>query len=161
MQAGRLALQLEDVDLAEVAKNAVEALAEDLHIAGCAVSQRTTPVVGRWDRSPLEQVVTNLLANALKFGAGKPIEVVVDRTDGIGRLTVIDHGIGIPPDRLPHVFERFERAVSARRYGGLGLGLYIVRSVVSALGGSVRAASAGTGTGATLVVELPCIGPPS
>jgi signal transduction histidine kinase len=71
---------------------------------------------------------------------------------------VQDHGIGIPTDRLPHIFGRFERAVSAREYGGLGLGLYIVHEIVSALGGSVRVDST-PGVGTRFTVYLPCSGP--
>jgi signal transduction histidine kinase len=73
---------------------------------------------------------------------------------------VRDHGIGIPPDRLKHIFGRFERAVSTRSYGGLGLGLYIARSFVETLGGSIRAESM-PGSGATFTVELPSAGPQS
>ncbi|MFY0571300.1 ATP-binding protein [Archangium lansingense] len=67
--------------------------------------------MGRWDRSRLEQVITNLQANAIKFGDHKPVELSVTSDNGIARLTVRDHGIGIAPDRLPHVFERFVRSV--------------------------------------------------
>lgn len=99
-------------------------------------------------------MATNLLANAIKFGDGKPIEAAVELVDGRARLTVRDHGIGILPDRLPRIFERFERAVSARQYGGLGLGLYIVKSIVDALGGSVVVDST-VGEGSLFTVELP------
>jgi signal transduction histidine kinase len=116
------------------------------------------PVVGQWDRTRLEQVVTNLLSNATRFGAGKPIELTVESFDDVARLTVTDHGIGIPADRLPRIFERFERAVSIREYGGLGLGLYIVREIVRALGGMIRVDSK-VGTGSTFTVELPRTGP--
>jgi signal transduction histidine kinase len=121
------------------------------------VSLHVVPLVGRWDKSALDQVVTNLMSNALKFGAGKPIEITTGGADGVAKLVVTDHGIGIPSDRLQHIFERFERAVSARQYGGLGLGLYIARAIiVDAFGGSIQAASAGPGAGATFTVELPC-----
>jgi signal transduction histidine kinase len=70
---------------------------------------------------------------------------------------VTDHGIGIASDRLPHIFERYERAVSARQYGGLGLGLYIARVIVEALGGAVHATSPGPGAGATFTVDLPLV----
>ena len=112
-------------------------------------------VVGAWDRSKLEQVISNLLDNALKFGGGKPIEITVACTDGTAELVVQDQGIGIPAERLPHVFERFERAVSSRHFGGLGLGLHVVKSIVEALGGAVRAESQ-PGEGSRFTVELPC-----
>jgi signal transduction histidine kinase len=102
----------------------------------------------------IEQVVSNLLANALKYGDGKPIEVRVTRSDGWARLIVHDHGIGIGPDDLDRIFERFERAVSPRHYGGLGLGLYIARQIVEAHGGSISAHSE-PGVGSTFTVALP------
>jgi signal transduction histidine kinase len=153
--AGRLALEPDDVDLTAVVGDVLERFEGELSRTRTHVAMHTTPVVGRWDRSALDQVVTNIVANALKFGAGKPIEVTVEAVNGTARLVVTDHGIGIPSDRLPHIFERFERAVSARQYGGLGLGLYIARAIVEALGGSIEARSAGPLQGATFTIELP------
>lgn len=160
IQAGRLAFQPEQVDLVAVVREVIQCFEAELARIRCPVSLRSDrPVMGRWDRSKLEQVVTNILSNAMKFGAGQPIEITVEEAPaGTGRLVVTDHGIGIPPERLPCIFERFERAVSARTYGGLGLGLYIVRSIVEALGGSIRAESV-LGSGSTFTVELPCAGP--
>jgi signal transduction histidine kinase len=117
------------------------------------------PIVGRWDRIRLEQVVTNLLSNATRFGAGKAIELTIEQADDTARLVVTDHGIGIPPDRLPRIFERFERAVSLREYGGLGLGLYIVQEIIRAFGGTIRVESR-VGAGSTFIVELPRGGQP-
>jgi signal transduction histidine kinase len=111
-----------------------------------------------WDASRLEQVVTNLLANAIKFGPGRPIEIRARKLDGDAELVMRDHGIGIDPARLPHVFERFERAVPWTHYGGLGLGLYITRCIVQAHGGTVRAEST-VGEGTTITVRLPCAAP--
>jgi signal transduction histidine kinase len=155
IQAGHLTLQLEQVDLMAVVGDVVQQFETELAKAHCSLSVRTGPaVVGCWDRGKLEQVVANLLSNAIKFGAGKPIEVTVEAaTPRIARLVVTDHGIGIPPERLSTIFGRFERAVSAREYGGLGLGLYIVRSIVEALGGSVKVTST-PGAGSTFTVEL-------
>jgi signal transduction histidine kinase len=99
-------------------------------------------------------VVTNLLSNAIKYGLGKPIEVEIERAGAAARLRVTDHGIGMSREVADKVFQPFERGVSARHYGGLGLGLHIVRSVVGALGGSVGVQSA-PGVGSTFVVELP------
>ncbi|HZX42133.1 MAG TPA: ATP-binding protein, partial [Myxococcaceae bacterium] len=102
----------------------------------------------------LDQVVTNLVDNAIKYGDGKPIEVRLRSEPGWAVLTVSDQGIGIDPAKLDAIFARYERAVSERHYGGLGLGLYISRSVVEALGGSVSAESE-RGSGATFEVRLP------
>src|SRR5690606_28194983 len=102
----------------------------------------------------LDQVLTNLLGNALKFGAGKPVRVSVEERGARARVTVADQGIGIALEDQPRVFERFERAVSNRSFGGFGLGLWIVREFVQAHGGEVWVESA-PGAGARFVVELP------
>ncbi|MGZ3457352.1 MAG: ATP-binding protein, partial [Archangium sp.] len=111
--------------------------------------------LGQWDAFALEQVLTNLLTNAVRYGAGHPVEVGVERMAGGGaRLWVQDHGIGIAPQDVERIFGRFERAVSARHYGGLGLGLFISRQLVEAHGGRIRAES-WPGEGSRFVVELP------
>jgi signal transduction histidine kinase len=157
--AGRLHVELEDVDLSGLVREVADRFADDLSHARCALTLHADhPVIGRWDPLRLEQVVTNLLGNAIKFSAGCSIEVSVGEAAGIARLVVRDRGIGIPVDRLPYVFDRFERAVPARSYGGLGLGLYIVRGIVEALGGSIRVESV-LGEGTIFTVDLPCAGP--
>jgi len=158
IQAGKMELQLEEVDLAVVAREIVEHLREDLHNAGCALVLSLEPVRGRWDRSRLEQVVANLLSNAIKYGAGKPIELRVEADGAIARLVVADQGIGIPVERQHRIFERFERGVSSLHYSGLGLGLYIVRRVLLALDGTIKVHSQ-LGSGTTFTVELPVAGP--
>ncbi|WP_437837204.1 sensor histidine kinase [Sorangium sp. So ce1153] len=156
LHTGRLELHVEPVDMAEAVGEVLERLGGRIAQSGSPVSARAEPcVVGAWDRSKLEQVISNLLDNALKFGGGKPIEVTVARNDGTAELVVQDQGIGIPAERLPHVFGRFERAVSNRHFGGLGLGLHVVKSIVEALGGAVRAESR-PGEGSRFTVELPC-----
>ncbi|WP_373372298.1 AAA family ATPase [Sorangium atrum] len=161
IHAGRIPLHLEQVDLAAVVREAVEQCRERIEQSGSSLHVHAeAPVVGTWDRLRLEQVITNLLDNALKFGACEPISITVARRDGMAQLTVEDRGIGIPPARLARVFERFERAVSTRNYGGFGLGLYIVRRIVEALGGAVRVDST-LGAGSRFTVELPCAGPPA
>jgi signal transduction histidine kinase len=111
-------------------------------------------VTGVWDRRRLEQVVENLFSNAIKYGAGTPIQVTLHDGIDTASVEIRDHGIGIPPEKLDRVFERFERAVSARAYGGLGLGLYIARQIVEAHRGSIRVDSQ-PGRGARFTVELP------
>jgi signal transduction histidine kinase len=98
--------------------------------------------------------VTNLLANAIKYGPGHPVLLSVEGVDGRARLTVRDQGIDIAPENLQRIWGKFERAVSERHYGGLGLGLYISRQIVEALGGTVKVEST-LGQGATFIVELP------
>ena len=156
IQAGRLELVREPTDLVALAREVAALLAEDARRAGCEVvveSERPT-LVGNWDRARLEQVLTNLLSNALKYGAGAPVRIGLRPLEGRVRVDVRDRGIGISPDERGRIFERFERAVSARHYGGLGLGLYIVRRIVDAHGGHIAVESA-PGSGANFVVELP------
>ena len=155
--AGRLTLELEDVDLAQLAGEAAERQKESAAGAGSELRiEMPSPVTGRWDRSRLEQVVTNLLSNAIKFGGGKPIVIRLEPGSDRkwARMTVRDEGIGISPEDQSRIFERFERAISKQSYGGLGLGLWITRQIVDALGGRIRVESA-FGKGSTFEVELP------
>jgi predicted ATPase/signal transduction histidine kinase len=157
--ADRIDLHLEPVDLAGVVRESIERLSPQIARAACPLSLRApAPVVGLWDKDRLVQVATILLTNAFKFGKGSPIEVAVEERLGAGRLVVADHGIGIEAARLGRVFDRFERGVSADHYGGLGLGLYIAREIVTAFGGAIHAESE-AGAGSTFTVELPCAGP--
>lgn len=158
--AGRLQLELEQVDLAAVCRDVVGRLAEDAARARCEVTlSGDANALGTWDRLRLEQVVTNLLSNALKYGAGKPVELTVEGDGPHARLAVRDQGIGISPEDRERIFQRFERAASARPFGGLGLGLYIVRQIVHAHGGKIRVESS-PGEGSRFTVELPHEPPP-
>jgi signal transduction histidine kinase len=156
VQAGLFTLRREPVDLAAVVHEVAQRFGEELARARCALTVHAPgPVPGQWDRARLAQVVGHLLSNAVTFGAGKPIEVVVEELPGDQvRLVVEDHGIGIPPERLSHVFGRFERAAPVSHYGGLGLGLFLVKEIVEALQGSVSVESA-LGAGARFTVQLP------
>jgi signal transduction histidine kinase len=152
----RLELRLAEVDLVAVVRDVTERFAGSLTQNRCALELRAAePVRGRWDREKLDQVVTNLLANAMKFGAGKPIEVAIDEAAGRARLVMTDHGIGIDAESLQRIFGRFERTEAAHSYGGLGLGLYIARNIVEAHGGTIRAESR-LGEETRFIVELPC-----
>jgi PAS domain S-box-containing protein len=160
IRAGRLALEHETVDFAALLQDVVARAEADAAGAGCQLVLRAeSPVVGRWDRLRLEQVVTNLLSNALKYGAAHPVELSVLQDGSTARLTVKDHGIGIAPESQARIFQRFERAVSERHYGGFGLGLWIVRQIVESLGGEIRVESL-PGQGATFTVSLPLEAPP-
>jgi signal transduction histidine kinase len=155
ISTGRLKLELELVELPGLVREMVARFEPDAQRAGCELIVTTAePVVGNWDRLRLEQVLSNLVSNAIKYGAGKPIQVRVERAGTRARLVVCDEGIGIEPEALERIFYKFERAVSERHYGGLGLGLYVVRKIVEAMGGTVRAEST-PGQGATFTVELP------
>jgi signal transduction histidine kinase len=157
--AGKLPLKLEQVDLSELLNEVGERFARSAVEAGCELSVHTdAQVVGRWDRERLEQILVSLLSNAIKYGAGAPIEVRLARSGDSAVLTIRDEGIGIAPKDLSRIFDRFERAVPDKNYGGLGLGLYITREIVTALGGKVSAES-GQGRGASFRVELSLAGP--
>ncbi|XYI00391.1 AAA family ATPase [Sorangium sp. So ce1128] len=159
LNAGRLTLARAEVDLAALASEVVERMRPQLAASCCRTQlDLKEPVVGQWDPSRVEQVVINLLSNAMKYGAGKPILVGVRRQADRALVVVRDQGIGIAEADQGRIFERFERAVSVRNFGGLGLGLYIVRSIVASHGGSIRVQSK-LGAGATFVVELP-LNPP-
>ncbi len=151
----QIELSRSQVDLVAVAREVIQQHALEIGRTGSTVElQAVGPVAGHWDRARLEQVVSNLLGNALKFGEGRPITMRVESVDGQGTLAVTDHGIGIAPDRIARIFDRFERAVSVQSYGGLGLGLYIVESLVKAHGGAVQVESR-PGLGTTFRVTLP------
>jgi len=155
ISAGLLAVEPEELDLGNAVTEVAHDFEEALAAAGCRLEPRIEPgVVGRWDKTRIEQIATNLLANAIKFGVGKPISLTVEKQDGHAVLSVADHGIGIEPRLKERIFDRFERAVPARNYGGLGLGLFITRRVVEAHGGTVAVTGA-PGQGATFTVRLP------
>jgi PAS domain S-box-containing protein len=155
IRGGRIRLQYELVSLGEVVRNVARRLDADLIRSGSSLSVVAEEnVVGQWDRFRLEQLVTNLLSNAVKFGLGKPIQIVTRSRSGRAVLTVTDHGIGIEAAVMPRLFKPFERGVSARHYGGLGLGLHIVKMIADAMCGSVSVEST-LETGTVFTVELP------
>jgi signal transduction histidine kinase len=155
ISAGRLTLELESVDLSALARDVVESASQQLARAGCALTlYAEQPVVGTWDRLRLEQVIGNLVSNAIKYGAGAPIEIRVEARPDVALLVIRDHGIGISPADQQRIFDRFERAVSPQHFGGLGLGLFIVRQVLEAQGATIRVESQ-PGAGASFIVELP------
>ncbi len=147
--AGRLRLLLEPVDLAMLARDVVERFGSPLASASGDLN-----AVGEWDRLRLDQVVTNLVSNALKYGDGKPVAVRVEATATRARLIVEDHGVGIAEEHQARIFDRFERFASERHFGGLGLGLWISRQIVEGLGGTITVQSE-PGRGSTFVVDLP------
>ena len=153
--AGRLRLELGVVDLTAVVRDLVGRLGEEANRTHTSITvSAASPVVGMWDLIRLEQVVTNLLTNAFKFGGGKPIEIRVEDRGSIGRLVVVDHGIGIAPEDVERIFHRYEQASSSRPVGGLGLGLYIARQIIEAHGGTIRVDSQ-PGAGSMFTIDLP------
>jgi signal transduction histidine kinase len=159
ISAGQLALTPEPVDLSALVRDVCELFSERLARSECELDLHAEQsVVGRWDKLRLEQVVTNLLSNACKFGRGKPIEVSVGSHGDMAFVQVRDNGIGIPPDKQARIFERLEHVVAQRDQSGLRLGLWICRELVEAQGGKISVESE-PGVGSTFTVYLPWNGP--
>jgi len=154
---GRFELNVDEFDLADLVRECVDRMREVAKRVNCDVRLLVKgPVVGRWDRSRLDQVITNLLTNAFKYAPGKPVEVSVGVDHDSTIFSVRDHGIGIDADDQRRIFRRFERAVSNRHYGGLGLGLYIVSQIVESHGGRIEVSSQPQ-QGAEFLVRLPLV----
>jgi signal transduction histidine kinase len=156
--AGRLELVREDGDLAALVREVALRFADDAAEQGSAVEvDAPGPVRCALDPSRMDQVISNLVSNAVKYGRGEPIRVAVRAEGGRAIVEVRDGGIGIAPEHQERIFGRFERAVSSRNYAGLGLGLWIARRLVEAHGGTIRVRSA-PGAGSTFTIELPLAG---
>jgi signal transduction histidine kinase len=154
-------MELELLDLSNLVREVVSGIAAESEATGGRIQLEIPGAVwGRWDRLRLEQVVTNLVSNALKYGEGKPVSVRVERGRGTADVVVADQGIGIASGEQRLIFERFERGQAARGYGGFGLGLWITREIVAAHGGTIEVESA-TGSGSTFRVRLPLGAPGS
>jgi signal transduction histidine kinase len=152
---GRLDLHPEEIDLQTLVIDAIDLMRDSATSAGSPLLLRLhNEVVGHWDRVRLGQVVTNLISNAIKFGCGRPIEVVLDADNMRVRLDVRDSGEGIPRHEQERIFERFERATSVNRHPGLGLGLWICKQIVDACHGTISVESE-PGCGSTFSVQLP------
>jgi signal transduction histidine kinase len=155
VSARRHALVRAPADLAEIARETADTFSAPVRQQGCRIAvQAEEPVVGEWDAAQLEQVISSLLDNAVKFGSGKPVEIAVQRDGDDASVSVTDHGPGIPPNRILDIFRAFERAVSASHYGGLGLGLYIAKAIVEGHGGTLTVDNH-PGEGATFTARLP------
>jgi signal transduction histidine kinase len=153
--SGRLELHREPCDLVVLVREIVERFrADQTRGAPSIVFESDPSVVGEWDPFRIDQVASNLVVNAIRYGEGKPVHVSVHAVDQAARIIVRDDGIGIAADHKERIFERFERAVSSSNYGGLGLGLWIARQVVDAHDGGIVVDSE-LGRGATFTVTLP------
>jgi signal transduction histidine kinase/integral membrane sensor domain MASE1 len=153
--AGRFTLELERTDFAVIVHDVVARSRDQLTKSACRLSLEVdAPCIGTWDRLRLDQVVTNLVSNAAKYGAGSLIEIHLRCTGDQAVLVVRDHGIGISPEDQTRIFERFERAVSHHHFGGFGLGLWIVKQIVTALNGTITVKSE-PDAGAEFTVTVP------
>jgi CheY-like chemotaxis protein len=158
--AGKIHLEVQTIHLHEVVNTAIEAVAPTAEAKRIRMHTLLDTGIGlvRGDPNRLQQVLWNLLSNAVKFTpAGGRVQVVLERVNSHVEIVIEDTGIGIRPDFLPYVFDRFRQGdpSTTRRYGGLGLGLSIVKNLVELHGGSVRVKSAGEGQGSTFVIALP------
>ncbi|WP_170319687.1 sensor histidine kinase [Polyangium spumosum] len=152
--ASELPLTCEEVALGPLVSRIVDRIAQRPDARSLITIRVSGEPRGSWDRALLEQLVLHLVRNALTFGEGQPVAIDVSTTEGGARLVVKDRGMGIAREDQARIFDRFERAVPSTQFGGLGLGLYIVRAVAKAHGGSVRVESA-PAEGATFIVDLP------
>lgn len=158
--SGKLHLEVQSIHLHEVIESAIEAVRPPAEARQIRLTAMLDTSIGltRGDPNRLQQVLWNLLTNALKFTpTGGRVQVILERVNSHVEIVVEDSGVGIRPEFLPFVFERFRQADASttRRFGGLGLGLSIVRNLVELHGGSVRVKSPGEGQGATFIVALP------
>jgi PAS domain S-box-containing protein len=154
ISAGRLRLERQRCDLAQLAAEAVERFEDRAERAGVELALHSVAAPGIWDPLRIDQVLTNLLDNALKHAPGSRVEVGVTPIAGDAVLTVRDFGPGISPDSQARIFQQYERAAEARVFGGLGLGLWISRQIVEAHGGTISVEST-PGAGSSFMVRLP------
>jgi PAS domain S-box-containing protein len=158
--SGKVHLEVQPVYLHELVGDAIETVRQSAIAKAIRIQPLLDSHIGlvRGDPNRLQQVLWNLLSNAIKFTPkGGRIQVVLERVNSHAEISVEDTGIGISPEFLPHVFDRFRQAdpSTTRRYGGLGLGLSIVKNLVELHGGTVRVKSAGENQGSTFIVTVP------
>jgi PAS domain S-box-containing protein len=152
---GRLSMHVEEVDLTQLISEIIERYQEQATRCNCElIASLPSKLTGTLDRTRIEQVLINLITNALKYAAGKPIYISLSTRDKKAFLSVKDEGSGISGVEQGRIFERFERGGASDSVGGLGLGLYISRKIIEAHGGAIRVESE-LGKGANFIVELP------
>ncbi len=155
IKSGKLSLEYSTTDMEALVKDVIERTTEKLYLDDVLFAFKSSgPIQGEWDYFRIEQVVLNLLTNAMKYGQDRPIEISLYEELGTVVLKVRDQGIGIGPENQERIFKRFERAVLSREYTGLGLGLYISKQIVEAHGGNISVESE-LGKGSTFTVRLP------
>lgn len=143
-----------EMDLAEVTQAVVDRVRKESKQAEAALVFSAEPSRGLWDRQRVEQILTHLISNAVKFGGGQTVEVIIGGTAEKARIVVKDHGIGVASEDQERIFHRFVRLAPTTQFGGFGLGLWVVRELALAMGGGVSVESQ-PGRGATFTVELP------
>jgi signal transduction histidine kinase len=157
--AARASIERTRTDLGQIVDDSVHAFAEMARRAGSELLVSIHgPVVGLWDPIRIDQIVANLVDNAIKFGNGKPIRIELEATGGKARLSIRDEGHGITQEDEEHLFDRYWRSQRTRNFGGLGLGLYVVKALAEAHGGQITFERNPSG-GSTFILELPCAPP--
>jgi signal transduction histidine kinase len=154
ISAAELMLVRQDVDLASIVMEVASRLASDPRRGAGELVVDVEPAIGHWDRVRVEQIATDLITSALRHGRGKPVEITVRRLDDVGVLTISDRRIAIDAKDQSRILDHSERAIPARKLGGLGLRLWIARRLVDAHGGSVSVENR-PGDGSTFTVRLP------
>lgn len=155
IRTGKLSIRPSRADLGKLAASVVENFAPQMEASGCTLLfQRPEPIIGVWDEFRIEQVLANLLTNAMRYGAGKPVQVSVSATPEGACIEVCDQGIGISQKSLERIFCQFERAEGSESSAGLGLGLFIAEQIVKAHNGRIQVVSE-EGKGALFRVLLP------
>jgi signal transduction histidine kinase len=154
LRNGRTELRLEEVDLAEVAADALRERRPVLDASGCELRTSLQSQRGRWDGRRLNQVIWNLVSNAAAYAPGAPVEVTIAGDEHRAWLVVADHGPGIAEHERERVFHKFERAGAERQHTGFGIGLWLVKRLVEAMGGTIDLTST-AGGGATFTITLP------
>ena len=162
LRSGSLSIRPKPFDLAALARRVVDSLVNQAEASGSHIELDAPTVIdGLWDEFRIEQVLTNLLTNAMRYGRGNPVKVTVQMVDGQAQMTVRDQGIGIAAPDQARIFEQFERTDDSRKHAaGLGLGLYITREIVIAHSGTIEVEST-PGEGSLFRVTLPLAAPPA
>ncbi|RYZ86990.1 MAG: HAMP domain-containing histidine kinase, partial [Moraxellaceae bacterium] len=155
IQNGRLSIRPGEINLSDLLRRVVIDLAPQAEFAGSEILLRTEEnVMGFWDEFRIEQIIVNLLTNALRYGNGKPIEVSLETTTDTAEINVLDRGIGIASSEQQRIFEKFERGGNQSVREGLGMGLYIAQQLAAVHNGTLEVAST-PGEGATFTLKLP------
>jgi signal transduction histidine kinase len=153
INAGKITLQIENFNLADLLYELIERFLPQFEAVGCTVETEISgDVIGNWDSYKIEQVINNLLSNAIRYSPGKNIFIGLKIHNKKAVLNVLDHGMGIDADNLERIFERFERVSS--NISGLGLGLYITKQILNLHNATIRVESK-LGVGSNFIIELP------
>ena len=153
--SGKVLVSKEPADLVDVLRSVTDRFGEEALRSGSSLHfEGQGPIWGAFDASRIDQVLSNLLSNAIRYGRGRPIVVGVASVGDNARFWVEDRGIGIAPEHQARIFQRYERAAPATNYAGLGLGLWISRQLVEAMGGTISVRSR-LDVGSVFTVEVP------